>query len=376
VSEPLFLYGPLCHAGLRLEVLGEEYSVAAATLDGHRLGRVQGGQLPAVVPAGAAEAGDVPGLLVEGLDDAGRARADFFAAVLGYTAAPVTLRARGDSVPATAYVPAGGAVAFDGAWDGAAWNDQLGAIWATAASEVMAGAGGGETPAAMARRWPTMCMRAATRLRAARDTGAEIRADLTAAHDVEILRHRRPYTEYFSLEDPDLKFRRFDGSWSNRVRRAAFVGGDAVTVLPYDPVLDAVLMVEQFRTGPLVRGDPRPWSLEPIAGRIDPGETPEETAYREAREETGLTLGPLFKVADYYPTPGAVTEYLFSFVAHADLAGFGGTIGGEAGEDEDIRAHVVPFDKLMQLIDSGEAGTGPLVLSIYWLALNRDRLRA
>ena len=155
-----------------------------------------------------------------------------------------------------------------------------------------------------------------------------------------------------------------------------FVMADAVTVLPYDPVRDVVMLVEQFRFGPWIRGDVNPWSLEPIAGRIDPGETPEETAYREAREETGLTLGPLFKVADYYPTPGAVTEYLFSFVAHADLAGFGGTIGGEAGEDEDIRAHVVPFDKLMQLIDSGEAGTGPLVLSIYWLALNRDRLRA
>ena len=155
---------------------------------------------------------------------------------------------------------------------------------------------------------------------------------------------------------------------------AAFIGGDAVTVLPYDPVLDSVLLVEQFRAGPLMRGDPRPWSLEPIAGRIDPGESPEDTVRREALEEAAIDLGALHRVADYYPTPGAVTEFLYSCVAQADLAGQGGTLGGEAGEDEDIRTHVVPFETLMELIDSGEAGTGPLILSSYGLALNRVRL--
>ncbi|MCB1356408.1 MAG: NUDIX domain-containing protein [Maritimibacter sp.] len=387
MTLPLFLYGPLCHAPLRAEVLGTGHSVEAAALSGYRLGRVAGSGLPALVPG----EGAVPGLLVSGLDATARARADFFAAVLGYEPAEVEMRLEDRwrrlvaaylflaGPVATGPVETGpvvnGPVATDGGWDRDAWIARLGDVWASAAVEVMAGMGD-ESPAAMAVRWPTMCMRAATRIRAARDTGAEIRADLTAARDVEILAHRTPYTEYFSLEDPDLRFRRFNGAWSNRVRRAAFVGGDAVSVLPYDPVQDAVLMVEQFRTGPLVRGDPRPWSLEPIAGRIDPGEAPEDTARREAQEESGLALGALHKVAEYYPSPGAVTEYLYSFVAEADLAGFGGRIGGEAGEDEDIRSHVVPFDRLMALIDSGEAGTGPLILSIYWLALNRTRLRS
>jgi len=159
------------------------------------------------------------------------------------------------------------------------------------------------------------------------------------------------------------------------VRRAGFIGGDAATVLPYDPQTDTVLLVEQFRVGPLMRGDPRPWSLEPIAGRIDPGESAEACARREALEEAGLGLGRLHRVADYYPTPGAVSEFLFSFVAEADLDGQGGVLGGEPGEEEDIRTHVVPFEALMRLIDSGEAGTGPLILSAYWLAMHRDRLR-
>lgn len=370
MSEAVFFYGPLCHAPLRAKVLGLGHSVAEARLSGYRLGRIAGSSQPAIVPG----KGEVTGLLVDGLDEKARARADFFAAVLGYSATTVRVRTgRLASVVARTYLPAGDPPEMDGPWDLADWSETLGPVWVAAAGEVMAGMGR-EDPDAMARRWPTMCMRAATRLRAARDTGTEIRADFSAAHDVEILRPRRPYTEYFSLEDPDLRFRRFDGSWSSPVRRAAFIGGDAVTVLPYDPVLDSVLLVEQFRAGPLMRGDPRPWSLEPIAGRIDPGEDPEQTARREAREEAGLEFGPLHKVADYYPTPGAVTEYLFSFVAQADLAGQGGTVGGEESEAEDIRSHVVPFEKLMDLIQSGEAGTGPLILSSYWLALNRLRL--
>lgn len=366
----MFFYGPLCHAPLRAEVLGLGHSVSEARLAGYRLGRVAGTRQPAIVPG----KGEVSGLLVEGLDERARARADYFAAVLRFSPATVKVRTgRLSSVVARTYVPDGDPPVLEGPWDLAEWSAALGPVWVAAAREAMAGMDQ-VSAEVMARRWPTMCMRAATRLRARRDTGTVIRADFNAARDVEILKERRPYTEYFSLEDPDLRFRRFDGGWSRTVRRAAFVGGDAVTVLPYDPVLDSVLLVEQFRAGPLVRGDPRPWSLEPIAGRIDPGEEPEDTARREAREEAAIDLGPLHRVADYYPTPGAVTEYLFSFVAQADLAGQGGTVGGAASEDEDIRTHVVPFEQLMDLIDTGEAGTGPLILSSYWLALNRIRL--
>lgn len=370
MSDALFFYGPLCHAPLRSEVLGLGHSVAEARLSGYRLGRVSGTRQPALVPG----KGEVTGLLVEGLDERARTRADFFAGVLGYTGTTIKARTgRLGGVGARAYLPAGDPPELDGPWDLAEWSAALGPVWVAAAREAMVGAGR-VNPETVARRWPTMCMRAATRLRAAHDTGTEIRTDFNATRDVEIIKERTPYTEYFSLEDPDLRFRKFDGSLSNPVRRAAFVGGDAVSVLPYDPVLDSVLLVEQFRAGPLMRGDPRPWSLEPIAGRIDPGEDPEDTVRREAREEAGIDLGPLHKVAHYYPSPGAVTEYLFSFVAQADLAGQGGTLGGEEGEDEDIRTHVVAFEKLMELIESGEAGTGPLILSSYWLALNRVRL--
>jgi ADP-ribose pyrophosphatase len=368
VSTPLFLYGTLCHAPLREVVLGLGHLVREAALPGYRVHWAKGGDYPVILPG----AGRAAGLLVEGLDEGARARADLFELGFGYTLREVTVELEGQgAVAALAYMP-GDAVLPGAAWDLAAWAEQWGAIWVAAAREALAG---DHDAAALARRWPMMKLRAATRLRAARAPGHALRADLSAARDVEVIRERHPYTEFFALEDHDLRFRRFDGTMSAPVRRAGFIGGDAASVLPWDPDLDAVLVLEQFRTGPFLRGDPRPWTLEPIAGRIDPGESVEAALRREAREEAGLRLGRLHHVADYYPSPGAVSEYLFSYVGEARLSGRGGEIGGLDHEDEDIRAHVIPFERLMTLIASGEAGTGPLVLTAFWLAANRERLR-
>jgi 8-oxo-dGTP pyrophosphatase MutT (NUDIX family) len=115
--------------------------------------------------------------------------------------------------------------------------------------------------------------------------------------------------------------------------------------------------------------------LEAIAGRVDPGETPQEAARREAVEEAGLALGELLEVASYYPSPGAKAEYLYSYVALTDLPdGTAGTFG-LATEAEDIRGHLISFDQLMALVRSGEAANAPLILSALWLERERSRLR-
>jgi len=154
------------------------------------------------------------------------------------------------------------------------------------------------------------------------------------------------------------------------------VTAEAVTVLPYDPVRDTVRLVEQFRAATYLRGDPNAWSLEAIAGRQDGGETLEEAAHREAFEETGLTLKDLHRVGGYYGSPGANTEYLTSYIGIADLPDSVAGVGGLATEAEDIRSMVVPFERLMQAVDDGEAENAPLILSALRLARLRPSLRA
>ena len=154
------------------------------------------------------------------------------------------------------------------------------------------------------------------------------------------------------------------------VSRETLVGGDAVTVLPFDPVTGNVLVIRQFRHGPFVRGDANPWCLEPVAGRIDPGESATEAAYRELEEEAGLSAIKMIEVSRYYPTPGAFSEHLTNFVALCDLSNADGFLGGEANEHEDIRSDVIPLARLEDLIANGVANTGPLIMSGQWLAAN------
>jgi ADP-ribose pyrophosphatase len=197
----------------------------------------------------------------------------------------------------------------------------------------------------------------------------------TGSGEVEAKPPEPRHAGFFGLDVLRLRHRRFDGSKSPWLTREVFVTGDAVTVLPYDPRRDRVLLIEQMRIGPFGRGDPMPWQLEAIAGRIDPGETPEEAARREAVEEAGLVLGALEKVAAYYPTPGAVTEFLYSYVALCDLPDGIAGVFGAAEEAEDIQGHLVAFDRVVDLVASGEISNAPLLLTVLWLQRERARLR-
>lgn len=242
-----------------------------------------------------------------------------------------------------------------------------------ATAEIM-GLFGDSDPLALYARRGSILLRAASRLRAATDASPATLRHVAEAGDLRVAGQRQPYAQFFAVEEYDVGWRRFDGRMTPPVTRATFVSGDAVTVLPYDPIRDRVLVVEQFRAGPMARGDRQPWQIEAIAGRIDPGESAEDAARREAVEEAGLTLGALHRVAGYYPSPGGLTEYLYSYVAITDLPdGVAGVFGLDS-EQEDIRGHLIGFERLMELVDSGEVANAPLILTTYWLARARNDL--
>lgn len=205
---------------------------------------------------------------------------------------------------------------------------------------------------------------------------AEGRVDM-GREDVTLLSRNIPYSSFFALDDSVITHRQFEGGDSREMTRAAFLMADAVTVLPYDPVRDRVLLIEQFRFAPYARGDLRPWMIEPIAGRVDPGEGTEETARREAVEEAGIALGKLYKIAEYYPSAGAVTEYVTSYIGIADLPdGCVSTGGGVETEHEDIASSLYSLETFLDMCDAGQLDVGPLYMSALWLYRHRDRIRA
>ncbi|NUB45159.1 NUDIX domain-containing protein [Fertoebacter nigrum] len=366
-----FFYGTLCHLPLLAVVLGRQVAGEPAVLPGHAVHWADGHVFPLIV---VAPGGQAAGLLVRGLTPDDVARLDFYEGGFAFHTADLAVQAAGQDVPARVYLPDPGHWQPGAAWSLTDWQARWGDIVLATARDFMA-LHGQRPPAAVLARYEQMLVRGSSRVRAADVSPATLR-HRAGPDDVQVAAYRQAYANFFAVEEYDLAFRRFGGGFSPVVTRAVFVSGDAVTVLPYDPVRDRVLLVEQFRPGAMARGDTQPWVLEPIAGRIDPGETPEQAARREAVEEAGLTLGALLPVANYYPSPGGKSEFLYSYVALADLPDGITGVFGVAGEAEDIRGHLVDFADLVALIASGEAANAPLILTALWLQRERERLRA
>lgn len=370
----MFFYGTLRYRPLLELVLGHDgagLTIEEAALPGHAAFWVLGESYPLIAQA---EGRRAPGLRVVGLSAEDRARLDYYEGGHGYRLRPIAVELASGAQPAEVYFPPAEGPPLGAEWDLRDWQARWGDVTMLAAEDVMRHYGQ-MSAQAVAGRYGPIRARAASRLKARQSPPTSLRRAMQP-DDVELIARRDPYAAFFAVEEYHLRHRRFDGAMGAELDRAAFITCDAATVLPYDPQRDTVLLVEQFRMGPYARGDAQCWSLEAIAGRIDAGETPEETLRREAREEAGLELGALHHCFNYYPSPGAVTEYIYTYVALADLPDSAAGLGGLMSEGEDIRAHVIAFDRLMALLDSGELENGPLITSALWLSRNRERLRA
>lgn len=89
--------------------------------------------------------------------------------------------------------------------------------------------------------------------------------------------------------------------------RDIVVFGQSVAIVPV--IGDEVILIKQFRAP--IGG----WVLEVPAGRVDPGESPEETARRELVEEIGYFPRKLEKLGSLYVSPGYSDEILHVFLA-------------------------------------------------------------
>jgi ADP-ribose pyrophosphatase len=191
--------------------------------------------------------------------------------------------------------------------------------------------------------------------------------------NVELIDKQQVFQGYFKIYRYQLRHSLFNGGKSAPVTRELFDRGHAVAVLPYDPVLDNVLLIEQFRIGAYATGV-NPWLLEIVAGIIEEGESIETVAQRESLEETGCQIQQLVPIYSYLVSPGAVSEHFDIFCGTIDSRNAGGVFG-EKSEQEDIKVHVLSADEALHKLAQGEIQSSSAIIALQWLALNRDKLR-
>ena len=199
--------------------------------------------------------------------------------------------------------------------------------------------------------------------------------------DVEIIEKTTPFENYFRIDHYRLKHRLFAGGWSGEISREVFERGHAVSVLLYDPSLDKLVLIEQFRTGayaamasPWFGADFSPWLVECIAGIIEEGETPDEVARRESVEEAGCEITELLPVCHYLVSPGGSSESVYVFCGRVDASKAGG-IYGLKEEGEDMRVILAPSEEVMGWLDGGRINNALTLIALQWFKINQRQLK-
>jgi 8-oxo-dGTP pyrophosphatase MutT (NUDIX family) len=134
------------------------------------------------------------------------------------------------------------------------------------------------------------------------------------------------------------------------------VGAAAAGCVLFDPHADAVLLLWRHR---FITDR---WGYEVPAGRIEPGETPEQAAVRETVEETGWRPGPLRRLLSYHPSPGLSDQTFHVFAAEV-----GRWVGDPVDIDEAERVEWVPVPALVDAIERDLSDGFTLIALLAWL---------
>jgi ADP-ribose pyrophosphatase len=192
-------------------------------------------------------------------------------------------------------------------------------------------------------------------------------------NDVEIIAIETRYKGFFAINAYRFRHRLFNGEMSGEVVREVFERGHAAVLLPYDPVRDEVVLIEQIRL-PAIESSTTPWLLEMVAGMIEEGESVEDVARREALEEAGIVIGRCKPMLSYLASPGGTSERLSIMVGEVDASTATGIHGLET-ENEDIQVHVVSREQAYRWVEEGAIDNAASVIALQWLALHHESLR-
>jgi len=183
----------------------------------------------------------------------------------------------------------------------------------------------------------------------------------------KIINKKNLYSGFFSLNKYEFIHEKHNGEWTNTVEREVFSGAHVSTLLPYDPIKKEIILIQQFRAGVISRYDEN-YLLEIVAGIVDEGENPEQTAIRECFEETGCEVKQIHPVQSYFPAPGSSESYYHLYLG--EIQAFDGErIKGLEKENEDILVKSFKIEEVKQMLKEKKIMNGLTLVALQWFFL-------
>ncbi len=184
----------------------------------------------------------------------------------------------------------------------------------------------------------------------------------------KIINKKNIHTGFFKMSEITLKYKKYDGGWSNEIKRELFGGAQVSAVLPYDPLKKEIILIQQFRPGTISKNCDN-YLDEIVAGIIDEGENPETAAKRECFEETGCEVKKLIPIQNYFPAPGSSESFYHLFLGEIETFK-GKKIMGLKTENEDILVKSYKLNEVREKLDSGKIINGLTLIALQWFFLN------
>ncbi len=183
--------------------------------------------------------------------------------------------------------------------------------------------------------------------------------------NVEIKRSRQLYDGFLKLEETYLRHETPDGGMSPEMMRLNVERGDGAAVLVFNRDRGTVVLTRQFRYANWKRGDGGT-SLEIPAGTVAAGESPEDVARSELRQEIGYHVADLRPLFTFYASPGTSTERVFLY--YAEVAGDHKVSdgGGLDTEHEYIEVVEMPVDEALDALDRGLMVDAKTIIALQW----------
>jgi ADP-ribose pyrophosphatase len=183
----------------------------------------------------------------------------------------------------------------------------------------------------------------------------------------KIINKKNLYSGFFSLNKYEFIHKKHDGEWTDTVDREIFSGAHVSTLIPYDPIKKELILIQQFRAGVLSRYDEN-YLYEIVAGIIDEGENPKDTALRECYEETGCDVKKIHHIQSYFPAPGSSESYYHLYLGEIE-AFEGERIRGLKNENEDILVKSFKIEDVRKMLKEKKINNGLTLIALQWFFL-------